>query len=54
MLQLPSLISRWQSDPRFMDNVAAWRALPAAPANYADWPEALDARVIAGARGRGL
>ena len=50
MLQLSSLISRWQNDARFMDNVAAWRTLPAVPADYADWPEALDARVIAGAR----
>lgn len=51
---LTALTARWQRDPRFMDNVADWRTLPAVPANYGDWPETLNAKVIAGVEALGI
>src|SRR4030042_429927 len=33
-------------DRQFMANVAAWERLPARPARYADFPSALDPRMI--------
>ena len=37
-------------DRQFMANVAAWERLPARPARYADFPSALDPRMIRGLR----
>jgi DEAD/DEAH box helicase domain-containing protein len=41
-------------EPRFMRNVAAWRQVPARPALYAPFPAALDGRLVAALRARGL
>jgi len=48
------LLARWQTDPRFMDNVTVWRTLPAVPPTYADWPALLNERVVAAARRQGI
>jgi DEAD/DEAH box helicase domain-containing protein len=53
-MELAQLIARWQTSPQFMDNVADWRALPAVPAVYADWPAALDTRVVAAVNSQGI
>jgi DEAD/DEAH box helicase domain-containing protein len=43
-------LERLRLDPALMSNVAAWERLPARPASYADFPAALDARLVAALR----
>lgn len=54
MISLDLLLQRWQRDVHFMDCVAAWHTLPPRPALLADWPSALDPRVINAVRRRGI
>lgn len=53
-MSLQQLLSTWRGDPRFMENVAAWRTLPAQPAHLAPIPPALDARLTARLAARGV
>lgn len=41
-------------DSRFMQNVSAWERLPARPASYADFPDALNPRLLAAVRALGI
>ena len=43
---LTSLLEALRFDPIFMDNVTAWERIPARPARYADFPLALDPRLV--------
>ena len=45
-MALEQAISSLRADPRLADGFIEWRALPARPARYAEWPQALDARLI--------
>ena len=53
-MNVEQYIRQLQNSPGFMKNVAAWRVLPAREARYADFPEALDARVTQALRRRGI
>lgn len=54
ILSLPKLLARWQTDPRFMDNVTEWRTLPAIPPTFGAWDTMLDARVVDAFRTQGI
>ncbi len=41
-------------NPRFMRNIVRWEQLPARPPRHADFPEGLDARLIAALAARGI
>ncbi|MCC7358828.1 MAG: DEAD/DEAH box helicase, partial [Anaerolineales bacterium] len=47
-------LDRLRLTPSLMQNVVAWERLPARPARYGPWPEALDPRLAATAQARGL
>ncbi len=49
-----ALLTRLRADPDWMRCVTVWERLPARPARTAPWPAALDARLIAAARGTGV
>ncbi|RME44027.1 MAG: DEAD/DEAH box helicase [Caldilineae bacterium] len=51
---LSQRLAGWQTDPRFMAQVAVWRTLPATPPRFADWPPALDGRVVEASRQQGI
>ena len=53
-MTLTQLLARWQTSPKFMDNVSEWRTLPAVPPQYANWPASLDDRVISAAQKEGI
>ncbi|MBI3360367.1 MAG: DEAD/DEAH box helicase, partial [Chloroflexi bacterium] len=53
-MSLLPLLDRLRLDPKFMTNVAAWERLPAREAKYAPFPDALDPRLAAALRARGL
>ena len=44
-MNLSQLLERLKSDPFFMENVTAWRTVPARPASYAPWPGDIDPRL---------
>jgi len=44
--RLERLVGQLQADPRFIRNVTAWRTLPRRRACTADWPSALDPRLL--------
>jgi DEAD/DEAH box helicase domain-containing protein len=46
-MSLEETLERLRMDPGFMANVTAWERLPPRPAHYADFPAALDERLIA-------
>jgi DEAD/DEAH box helicase domain-containing protein len=47
-------LHRLRLDRAFMDNVAAWERLPARPARYAPWPEALDPSLVSTLKSLGI
>ena len=51
---LTSLLSAWQADPAIRSNIAAWRTLPARPAQLAPFPNDLHPTLIEWLRGRGI
>ena len=53
-MPLDALLSRLQLDPKFLNRVTAWQRIPARPARYAPWPEALDIRLPLAMRARGV
>ncbi len=53
-MPLASLLSRLQLDPKFLSRVTAWQRIPARPARYAPWPEALDMRLTLVMQARGI
>ncbi len=44
-MNLSQLLDKLKGDPFFMENVTAWRTLPARQAQYAPWPEDMDPRI---------
>ncbi|MBQ4639254.1 MAG: DEAD/DEAH box helicase [Clostridia bacterium] len=44
-MNLSQLLEKLKNDPFFMENVTAWRTVPARPASYAPWPEDIDRRL---------
>jgi DEAD/DEAH box helicase domain-containing protein len=53
-MDMTTLLDRLRMDRRFVENVAAWERLPARAARYAEFPAALDRRLIDVARHLGL
>ena len=45
-MTIQEYISRLRQNPEFMDNVTSWQVMPARPAWYGDFPEALDGRIV--------
>ncbi len=52
-MSIGEVLDLFRRDPSFMKNVTAWEKLPAREARYADFPEKLDARLVAALRSRG-
>ncbi|MGJ4850778.1 DEAD/DEAH box helicase [Bacillota bacterium Meth-B3] len=53
-MNLAQYVEQLRRDERFMENVAAWRDIPARPAHFLDFPEWADARVVEVLRARGI
>ena len=49
-MSVANVLERLRLDPTFMSNVSAWERLPPRPANYADFPDELDTRLISALR----
>ncbi len=49
-----TILDRLRFDPQFMKNVVAWEKLAPRPARYAEFPAALDARLVDALRRRGI
>jgi len=45
-MELGTLLEQLRLDPHFMRHVTAWERLPARPARYAEFPAALDRRLV--------
>ncbi|MEK6588657.1 MAG: DEAD/DEAH box helicase, partial [Chloroflexota bacterium] len=52
-MAVEAVLDGLRRDRSFMENVAAWERLPPREARYADFPEGLDPRLIAGLRSLG-
>ena len=44
-VNLPQLLEKLKLSPDFMENVTAWRTIPARAARFATWPEGIDSRL---------
>ena len=53
-MNLDQMIGTLRMDPEFMANVAHWETIPAKPAQYADFPDGTDPRLIEVLRQRGI
>lgn len=53
-MNLRQLLMRMKNDPGFMANVTSWTEIPARPARYAPFPEALDERLRQALESRGI
>ncbi len=53
-MNVAQIIDRLRADSSFKRNLTAWHTVPAQPAKYADFPEALDARLVQGLQKRGV
>mgnify|MGYP002549510679 CR=1 FL=1 len=53
-MNVEAYIEHLKNSPSFMKNVTAWRVLPARAAKYADFPDGLDARLVAALARRGV
>ncbi len=53
-MALADAIEAIRSDPALAPCFADWRTLPAEPARYGEWPEALDPRIVDALRSRGI
>lgn len=51
---LDRLLAAWRNDPAVGANIAAWRTLPARPAQYAPFPPDLDPALRRGLEARGI
>jgi DEAD/DEAH box helicase domain-containing protein len=53
-MDLPEMLERLRFDTDFMRSVTAWERIPARPARYAEFPQALDRRLVEMARRLGI
>ncbi len=53
-MNLEQLLDQLRSNPAIGPNIVHWQTVPPAPARYADWPAALDARLAAVLKERGI
>ena len=53
-MNLRQYIQSLQNDRAFMENVTNWQEMPARPARYADFPDALDERIVNVLNKRGI
>jgi DEAD/DEAH box helicase domain-containing protein len=53
-MNLEQLIDKLQQDPGMKANLTAWQTLPPVPARYAEFPAALDPRIAAALKERGI
>src|SRR5690625_389262 len=53
-MNLPQTLDSLKNDPRFMDHVTRWETQSARPPLYGGFPEALDDRLVAALRQRGV
>ena len=53
-MNLTQILESFKNDPAVMENVTCWRQIPARPAVYAPWPEALDMRLLQMLQKRGI
>ena len=53
-MNVDQLISSLKADPVFMENVTAWKTLPASEGRYVDFPDNLDPRIQAVLHRRGI
>ena len=53
-MSVAAVLERLRLDPSFMSNVSAWERIPPRPANYAEFPDTLDARLISALREQDL
>lgn len=53
-MDVEAYIQHLKNSPSFMQNVAAWRVLPAREARYVEFPEGLDPRLSAALGRRGI
>ena len=53
-MNLEQLLDQLRSDPAIGPNIVHWQTLPPTPARYADWPAALDPRLVAVLKERGI
>jgi len=54
LVTVETVLEGLRFDPEFMKHCVAWERLPARPAHYAEMPAALDPRLVAALRARGL
>ncbi len=53
-MNLPQSLDNLAQSPDFMNHVTHWAKLPEQEAEYADWPENIDSRLIAALEDRGI
>ena len=53
-MKLADLLSAWRADPAVASNIAAWRTLPARPAQLVPFPNDLPPALAEWLRGRGI
>ncbi|HEX9074481.1 MAG TPA: DEAD/DEAH box helicase, partial [Anaerolineae bacterium] len=53
-MKLADLLSAWRADPAVASNIAAWRTLPARPAQLVPFPDDLHPALAEWLRGRGI
>ena len=53
-MSVSTLLSAWKSDPGIASNIAAWRTLPARPAQYVPFPPGVHPALVSALRGRGV
>ena len=53
-MNVAQVIDRLKADAEFSRNLTKWKTIPARPARYGDFPEALHPKLIAGLQARGI
>ncbi len=53
-MNLEQLLDKLRADKAMAANLTAWHTLPAVPARYGDFPPALDSRIVAALKERGM
>ena len=53
-MNLEQLLNRLKADPVFMEQVTAWKTVPARGAEYVPFPEEMDPRLTAALEKRGI